>query len=553
MSAVEVSHKNRNIILKLQGQIVDIINKHIFKGEITFENGKIISIVEKEHNINHYILPGFIDAHIHIESSMLVPSEFARLAVKHGTVATVSDPHEIANVLGVKGVEFMIENGKKVPFKFNFGAPSCVPATTFESAGAHIDSESIKKLLQNPDIKYLTEMMNYPGVLFDDEEVMKKMAWAKHYNKPIDGHAPGLIGDDLTKYISAGISSDHECFTIEEALEKLQKGMKILIREGSAAKNFDALIDLLPEHFENMMFCSDDKHPDDLLVHHINNLCARSVAKGMDIFKVLQVACVNPVHHYNLKVGLLQVGDAADCIVLEDLLNFKTIQTYIDGALVFNEGESLIEPVSFEIPNNFNCTKKEVLDFKFESSSEKIRVIEALEGQLVTNELIINSTIKNGNLISNIDSDILKIAVVNRYKNQKPAIAFIKNFGLKVGAIASSVGHDSHNIIAIGVSDEAICKAVNLLIKNKGGICAISNSEEKILPLPVAGIMSDKDGTTVGKQYAELDKMAKQMGSSLHAPYMTLSFMALLVIPSLKLSDKGLFDGTNFEFASLEV
>lgn len=537
----------------LQGQIVDIPNKRIFKGEITFENGKIKSVIEKQHDVNHFILPGFVDAHIHIESSMLVPSEFARLAVKHGTVATVSDPHEIANVLGVKGVEFMIENGKQVPFKFNFGAPSCVPATSFESAGAVIDSEAVNEMLQNPNIKYLTEMMNYPGVLFDDEEVMKKIAWAKHYNKPVDGHAPGLRGESLTKYINAGITTDHECFTYEEGLEKLQKGMKVLIREGSAAKNFEALIDLLPGHFENIMFCSDDKHPDDLLLNHINNLCARAVAKQIDVFKVLQAACVNPVKHYNLEVGLLNVGDRADCIVVEDLVHFKVEKTYINGDLVYNNGQSLIEPVSFSLLNNFNTNKKKVSDFKFESSTQQIRVIEALEGQLVTNEIISDSLIDDGNLVSNIEKDILKMTVVNRYQDQKPAIAFIKNFGLKEGAIASSVGHDSHNIIAVGVSDESICKAVNLIIENKGGICAISNDEEKVIPLPVAGIISDQDGETVGKMYAELDRMSKKMGSNLNAPYMTLSFMALLVIPSLKLSDKGLFNGSTFQFTSLEV
>ena len=537
----------------LQGQIVDIQNKRIYKGEITIENGKISSITEAEHHVNHYILPGFVDAHIHIESSMLVPSEFARLAVTHGTVATVSDPHEIANVLGVKGVEFMIENGKKVPFKFNFGAPSCVPATTFESAGAVIDSDDIKILLENPDIKYLAEMMNYPGVLFNDDEVMKKIAWAKYFNKPVDGHAPGLRGDDVSKYIRAGISTDHECFTYDEALEKLQKGMKILIREGSAAKNFEALIDLLPEHFESMMFCSDDKHPDDLILNHINKLCARAVAKGIDVFKVLQAACVNPVEHYNLDVGLLQINDVADCIVVEDLKDFKTLQTYINGELVSDNGKSLIKPVSFTNLNNFNCTKKEISDFKVASSSDKIRVIEALEGQLVTNELIEYSLIENGNLVSNTEKDILKMTVVNRYNDQKPAMAFIKNFVLKEGAIASSVGHDSHNIIAVGVSDEMICKAVNLLIENKGGICAVTTSEEKIVSLPVAGIMSDKDGETIGKQYADLDVMAKQLGSNLNAPYMTLSFMALLVIPSLKLSDKGLFNGKDFKFTSLDA
>ena len=539
--------------MKLQGQIVDIQNRRIFKGEISVENGKIISIKEKDHDVNDYIMPGFVDAHIHIESSMLVPSEFAKLAVKHGTVSTVSDPHEIANVLGVEGVEFMIENGKEVSFKFNFGAPSCVPATNFESAGAVIDSEDIKTLLKNPDIKYLAEMMNYPGVLFDDEEVMKKIAWAKHYKKPVDGHAPGLRGEDVSKYISAGMSTDHECFTYDEALEKLQKGMKILIREGSAAKNFEALIDLLEDHFENMMFCSDDKHPDDLIVGHINQLCARAVAKGIDVFKVLKVACINPIKHYNLDVGLLKVGDDADFIVVEDIKRFNTLQTYINGELVFNNGVSNIKPVSFENLNNFNCNIKEVSDFKIESTAKQIRVIEALEGQLVTNELIEDALIENGNLVSNTEKDILKMVVVNRYQNQNPAIGFIKNFGLKEGAIASSVGHDSHNIIAVGVSDEDICRAVNLIIENKGGICAFSNLEEKIVSLPVAGIMSDKDGATIGKQYAELDKMAKRLGSKLNAPYMTLSFMALLVIPSLKLSDKGLFNGSEFKFTTIEV
>jgi len=535
----------------LQGKIVDVVNKQVFKGEITITNGKITAIVPAQHNVNHYILPGFVDAHIHIESSMLVPSEFARIAVKHGTVATVSDPHEIANVLGVAGVRFMIENGKQVPFKFNFGAPSCVPATNFESAGAVIDAEDIKKLLEDPDIKYLAEMMNYPGVLFDDTEVLKKIEWAKHFNKPIDGHAPGVTGADISKYISAGISTDHECFTYPEALEKLEKGMKILIREGSAAKNFEALIGLLPEHFERMMFCSDDKHPDDLILGHINQLCARAVSKGIDVFKVLQAACINPVKHYNLEVGLLQVGDPADVIVVEDLKDFKTLQTYSNGVLVFDKGASLIQPTTFKNLNNFNCKKKEVSDFKFESSSKHIRVIEALEGQLVTHELIAEATLENRNLVSNIKNDILKLTVVNRYQNKTPAIAFIKNFGLKEGAIASSVGHDSHNIIAVGVSDEAICKAVNKIIEHKGGICAISNSEEKMVPLPVAGIMSDKDGETIGKQYAELDKFAKQLGSTLHAPYMTLSFMALLVIPALKLSDKGLFNGKDFKFTSV--
>ncbi|PQJ82661.1 adenine deaminase [Polaribacter glomeratus] len=537
----------------VQGNIVDIKNKRIFKGEVEVENGKIKEVREANHTCENYILPGFVDAHIHIESSMLVPSEFAKIAVLHGTVATVSDPHEIANVLGVKGVEFMIENGKKVPLKFNFGAPSCVPATSFESAGAIIDSDDIQLMMENPDILYLAEMMNYPGVLFDDAEVLKKIQHAKNNNKPIDGHAPGLRGADVTKYIAAGISTDHECFSFDEAKEKLEKGMKVLIREGSAAKNFNALIDLLPDNYENMMFCSDDKHPDDLLLGHINQLCERAVAKGIDVFKVLQVACVNPVKHYKLQVGLLQKDDFADFIVVDNLEKFKVLETYINGELVAKNGESFVKSVAFEVLNNFNTDKKQVADFRFESKAKKINVIEALDGELVTNKIEAESLIENGNLVSNTKTDVLKMTVVNRYKNDKPAIAFIKNFGLKVGAIASSVGHDSHNIIAVGVSDEMICKAVNLIIENSGGVCAVTASEEKIVSLPVAGIMSDLPAKEIGKAYAELDTMAKQMGSKLRAPYMSLSFMALLVIPSLKLSDKGLFDGTSFKFTSLEI
>jgi adenine deaminase len=539
--------------MQIQGQIVDIQNRRIYAGEVTVENGKIISIIEKKHNVQHYIMPGFIDAHIHIESSMLVPSEFAKIAVLHGTVATISDPHEIANVLGTAGVYYMIENSKKVPLKFHFGAPSCVPATSFESAGAIIDSEGIKELLTSPDIYYLAEMMNYPGVLFDDEEVLKKIEWAKYFNKPVDGHAPGLRGDAVKKYISAGISTDHECFTFEEAEEKLALGMKVIIREGSAAKNFEALIDLLPKNYPNMMFCSDDKHPDDLIVGHINSLCTRAVAKGIDVFKVLQAACVNPVNHYKINVGLLKENDAADFIVVEDLVDFKVKQTYINGVLVAKNGESFVEHVPFETPNNFNIRPKEISDFAVSGSGTKIRVIEALEGQLITNEIHHNPLIVDGKIVSDTENDILKMAVVNRYKDTKPAIAFIKNFGLKKGAIASSVAHDCHNIVVVGTSDEEICNAVNLIIKNTGGVCAVNGSENKMLALPVAGIMSDKNGWETGKLYQEIDAIAKELGSNLKAPFMTLSFMALLVIPDLKLSDKGLFSGNTFSFVDLEV
>jgi adenine deaminase len=548
--------------MQIQGQIVDIPNRKIYSGEITIENGKITSIIEAAHNVKTYILPGFVDAHIHIESSMLVPSEFAKIAVLHGTVGTISDPHEIANVLGKDGVHYMIDNGKKVPFKFHFGAPSCVPATFFETAGAVIDSEQIKELMALPDIYYLSEMMNYPGVLFDDEEVLKKIAWAKHFNKPVDGHAPGLRGAPIEKYIAAGISTDHECFTYDEAAEKLSLGMKVLIREGSAAKNFEALIDLLPENYSNMMFCSDDKHPDDLIVGHINLLCARAVAKGFDLFKILQMACINPVKHYKMNIGLLQKNDAADFIVVEDLTHFKVLQTYIDGELVAENGKSFVKDVYFEKPNNFNTAKKQIIEFDISSSASKIRVIEALEGQLITNEINHKPKIdssdseqakQNGKIVSDTENDILKMAVVNRYENAPPAIAFIKNFGLKKGAIASSVAHDCHNIVVVGTSDEEILSAVNLIIENTGGICAVNGNDKKYLALPVAGIMSDQNGWETGRLYQEIDAMAKELGSGLKAPFMTLSFMALLVIPDLKLSDKGLFSGNSFSFVDLEV
>ena len=537
----------------IKGQFVDIFKRRIYPAEINVEAGVIASIKEIGNaNISsHFILPGFIDAHVHIESSMLIPSEFARLAVVHGTVGTVSDPHEIANVCGIPGVEFMINNGKTVPFKFNFGAPSCVPATTFETTGATLDAGAVEKLLQRKDIKYLTEMMNFPGVLNKDKEVLKKIAGAKRLGKPVDGHAPGLRGEQARRYIEAGISTDHECFTAAEALDKLNYGMKILIREGSAAKNFDALIDLLHEYPESIMFCSDDKHPDSLVEGHINMLCARAVAKGISIFNVLRAACVNPVLHYKLDIGLLREQDPADFIVVEDLKNFEVLQTWIDGICVAREGKTFITKTTAlsDSMNNFHCSKKSIEDFSIAWSGEKeIHVIEALDGQLITNRLIAAPLVREQKIISDPQHDILKIVVVNRYHEASIAKAFIKNFGLKHGALASSVAHDSHNIVAVGVDDESICKAVNLVIHQMGGISCVSDTHQMMLGLPVAGLMSAGDGYEVAKAYTDIDQMAKSLGSSLSAPYMTLSFMALLVIPHLKLSDKGLFDGDEFRF-----
>ena len=540
----------------IKGKFTDILARRIYPAEVSIADKKILSIREldsQEIVPDHYICPGFIDAHVHIESSMLVPSEFARLAVVHGTVATVSDPHEIANVLGLDGVEFMIANGKQTPFHFYFGAPSCVPATSFETAGASLRSTEVDQLLSRPEIKYLSEMMNFPGVLQGDPEVMKKIAAAKKYHKPVDGHAPGLRGEEARHYIQAGISTDHECFTAEEALDKLGMGMKILIREGSAARNFEALADLLNEHWENMMFCSDDKHPDSLVSGHINQLCVRAVAKNIDPFKVLMAACINPIIHYSLDVGRLRPGDAADFILLRDLKKFEVIQTFLQGELVAENGKTKIKSVSnLSKPNQFDCSYTRPEDFIFRAgplstSAYPYPVIEAYDGQLITGKYNAEIQPKNGIWETDSSRDILKIVVLNRYKKAPVAQAFIKNFGLKTGALASSVAHDSHNIVAVGVSDEALSQAINGVITEKGGISVAGEELERKLGLPIAGLMSTGDGYRVAENYTAIDAEAKRLGSQLQSPFMTLSFMALLVIPHLKLSDLGLFDGDRFQ------
>ena len=538
--------------MKIEANIIDIVNREIYFGEVTVQDAIIRSITRREGESETYLLPGFVDAHVHIESSMLIPSEFARMAVLHGTVATVSDPHEIANVLGIEGVKYMIANGNQVPFKFSFGAPSCVPATRFETAGAVIGVDGVRELLEMPEVRYLAEMMNYPGVIFDDAEVHAKLQVAKELGLPIDGHAPGLRGDDVAKYISAGISTDHECFTHDEALEKLTLGMKILIREGSAAKNFDALIKLLPDHADRMMFCSDDKHPDDLIDGHINQLVARALREGCELFDVLQVACVNPVQHYDLPVGLLREGDPADFIVTDDLKEFSIKAAYIDGQLVAKDGNSLIQSVAAEMPNQFNIGKVDSTAFNIAAKGSDVLVIKAIDGELVTESFVTSANIVDGKISPDLDRDLLKIAVVNRYEEAPIAVALIQGFGLNGGAIASCVAHDSHNIIVVGADDQSMATAVNLIVENRGGVSAAAGDQSHVLPLPVAGIMTNADGHETAKLYAAIDQFAKEhLGTELTSPFMTLSFMALLVIPSLKLSDQGLFDGTKFEFTNL--
>jgi len=537
----------------LSGKLVDPINKTILNASIYVEDGIIMKIVPAEEKSGRYILPGFVDSHVHIESSMLTPGGFARLAVKHGTVATVSDPHEIANVCGKEGLKFMIEDGKKVPMKFHFGVPSCVPATGFETSGATLNAEIVGELLGCNDYFFLSEMMNYPGVINDDEGVWGKIRDAIKLNKPIDGHAPGVTGKDLKKYAAANITTDHESETIDEAIEKIENGIKIQIREGSAAKNFNALYPLIKKYPEKVMLCTDDCHPDDLVNGHINLLIKRGLKKGINLFDLLTVACVNPVKHYNLNVGLLQKGDPADFIIVDDMENLNVLGTYINGKKVYDNGKTLFEYKVGKSVNNFKKEKILKNDLLVKDKGKNIRVIKCFDGQLSTSSMVVQPNTRNGQVISDIDNDILKLVVVNRYNNSEPAIGFIHGVGFKYGAMAQSIAHDSHNIIAVGTNDEDLLKAINTVISLKGGIVISEKGNIHQLPLEIAGLMSSESGEKTAAGYAKLNNLAKSLGSSFKSPLMTLSFMALLVIPELKLSDKGLFDVNTFSPVSLFV
>ncbi len=539
---------------KISGNIVDVVNERIYKGQITVENGKIVQIDENISDSDQYIMPGFVDSHIHIESSMLSPVEFAKASVIHGTVACVADPHEITNVLGIEGVRFMINEGKNVPFKFFFGAPSCVPATSFETSGAKLSSTEIDELFKNNEVSFLAEMMNFPGVIFNDFDVMKKINIAHKYNKPIDGHAPGLSGEQLKTYADAGITTDHECMNTDEAIEKIENGIKIQIREGSAAKNFDDLIKLAQNYSDKIMFCSDDKHPDDLLKGHLNLIFKRALENRINPIIVAKILSFNPIKHYSLNVGLLQKGDAADFIVFDNFDSFNINATYINGEKVAEEGMSLINSnKNIDCPNSFNALPIDVNDITVEAKSDYIKVIEVEDGQLYTKTLIEKITNINGFVVSNTETDVLKMVVLNRYSPSKPSVGFIKNIGFKNGAIASSIAHDSHNIVAVGVSDEDIVKAINCIIDEKGGICVVDTKGVEVLPLPIAGLMSDKGIVEVAGLYEKINQRTLNLGTNLKSPFMTLSFMSLLVIPELKLSDKGLFDGLKFSFTNLFV
>lgn len=536
---------------EFNGQIVDPIQRKIYSGTITVLNGVIESIREEQTDSPFFILPGLIDAHIHIESSMLTPYEFARIAATHGTVGTISDPHEIANVLGVEGVKWMIENGKLAPFHFHFGAPSCVPATSFETSGAQIGIEELEQLLQMKEVNHLGEMMNFPGVIYDDPMVIQKLQLAQKYQKPIDGHAPMVTGEALKKYYAAQITTDHECHTLEEAEEKIKLGMKILIREGSAAKNFDALIPLIKKYPEQLMFCSDDKHPDNLVEGHINRLISRGLELGYDFFDLLRCATYNPISHYNLSVGMLQVGDSADFIVVDHWETMEVLETYIRGQKIAEGGKSVLPPIFIKPINRFKIKKIEEEQIRIPTQNKKIKIIELFQDQIFTKTIIDEPLVENGYVVPDLERDYLKIVVVNRYQEQAPAVGFVKNFGLKEGAIASSVAHDSHNIIAVGCDDKSLIRAIQGIIDTQGGILFTKGDEVISLPLPIAGLMSDQNANWVSEQYQRLNKAVEKAGSPLSAPFMTLSFMGLLVIPELKMSNMGLFDGINFQLTEL--
>ena len=541
----------RRRMKKISGNIVDVVHSEIYPGTLVISEGRIADIIREETGGDTYIMPGLVDAHVHIESSMLPPAEFSRIAAVHGTVSTVSDPHEIANVLGIEGVRYMIEDAKKSPLKLCFGAPSCVPATPFETAGASLGVGEVRELLRLDEVGYLAEVMNFPGVINEDPEVMEKIRAAKARSKPIDGHAPGLRGDDLQRYALAGISTNHECLCADEVLEDIERGIMVQIRKGSAADIFEECLPLIDGHCERLMFCSDDKHPDDLMKGHINEMVKGALAYGVDIMKVLRVASINPVFHYNLDVGLLRRGDPADFIRVDNLSDFTILETHIDGRAVARGGVPLIPREASRIVNTFHAIPQNVSSFAVPCRGEKIQVIGAFGGSLITDKLVEIPKVQDDQVVSDTKRDILKVAVVNRYKETAPAIGFAKGFGLRDGAIASSVAHDSHNIVAVGVSDEDLSRAVNLVIERGGGLAAVSEGGEEVLPLPIAGIMSDLDYADVAEVYTRLDKMAKALGSELRAPFMTLSFMALLVIPRIKMSDRGLFDAETFSTVDL--
>jgi len=537
------------------GNIYDIGSGKFVKGEIKIMGDRIIDILPTSKSCSNYIIPGFIDSHIHIESSLLFPAAFSQIAITHGTVAAIADPHEIANVLGSEGIRLMKVNADQADLKFYFGAPPCVPATDFETSGATITTNDIKNLFDSGTCHHLAEVMNYPGVIHHDSELMAKINIAKSFGKIIDGHAPNLTGLQAENYFKAGITTDHECESIDEALEKIKYGCHILIREGSAAKNLIHLISLLNDFPDRTMFCTDDFHADELLEGHINLMVKKAIECGIPFENIIKTACINPVRHYKLSVGLLKKGDYADFIVIDSPKNCNILETWINGKMVFSKKKGYFSKGEIPVPvNNFqrNQVFPDEIKIYLPQNASKIQLIVAKDKSLITSASVEKPLLtQNKEIIADTNRDILKIVNLSRYTNEKPQVAFIRGFNLKTGAIASSVAHDSHNILAVGTNDTDLITAINLIIASKGGLAAVNGKESLLLPLPYAGLMSNLPASEVAALYKQLNRNAESWGSTFTAPFMTLSFMALLVIPELKLSDKGLFDGTNFCFTSM--
>lgn len=570
--------------MKFTAYILDVLTDSVYPARITIEDGIFKEIVpihvteETKIDVEGLMLPGFIDSHIHIESSMMTPAQFAKIAVRHGTTSVVCDPHEIANVRGIRGIEFMIDNASTVPFNFYFAAPSCVPATAFETSGAVLDSDDIEYLLQKDEIVALAEMMNFPGVIGQDPEVLRKLELARKYKKPIDGHAPLVSGKDLDKYIEQGIVTDHECSSFQEAMEKKQKGMKIMVRDGSSAKDMEALFDFSEriEHYKNQdsfgiipnevlsrrlhspifdFIVSDDKHPNDLIRGHLNESVKKAADLGIDIIKAIEMVTINPAAHFGLDAGSIVTGARADFIIIDNLNDLNILKTYISGECVFDGEDVLFDIGEVEVENSITADEKFAEDFDvyFEGDECRVNVIECTDGDLLTKKATASLITKDGIVQPDIFQDVLKIAVVERYGSNTVANGFIKGFGLKKGAIASSIAHDSHNIVVVGYSSEMMAEAVNTVIKNKGGIAVVSEDFKDSLSLPIAGLMSNEDAYDVAKKLDVLHRMASALGCKLDSPFMTMAFMSLLVIPSIKLSDKGLFDGDSFEFMDVII
>jgi adenine deaminase len=544
------------------GRLVNVFSGEIKAVNIAIHGDRIIGFGDYDSKTTvdlkgKFVCPGFIDGHLHLESSMLAIPEFAKNVVPFGTTTVVADPHEIANVLGITGIKYVLDTSENLPVTVFIMFPSCVPATPFESSGAELGPRDMEPFVNHARVLGLAEMMNYPGVLFNDPSVLAKITVFK--NKVLDGHSPGLVGKDLAAYVSAGIGSDHECTGLEEAREKLGMGMRIMIREGSAAKNLDALLPLVNEHnSRNCFFVTDDLEPADILEKgHLNSLIAKAIKKGLDPVTAIQMATINTARYFRLRDrGAIAPGYVADLVTLDDLSEVKVSSVYKNGVLTAQAGKVLVsrsEQISPNLPKTFNVNWDKIPGLQVKAEGSKINVIGVIPGQIVTKRLVESASIQDGYAVADPDRDILKIAVIERHHaTGNYAVGFIKGFGLKRGAIVSTVAHDSHNIIVVGTNDADMMIAAKSIADLGGGMAVVENGKVTAkLPLPIAGLMSPAPINQVKDDLEGIVAAALSLGCTLENPFATLSFMALTPIPELKITDQGLFDSANFKFAKL--